>query len=162
MLYIIGSAIYKILEKAHIKERESKYKRRYSLDKSFRCKKINVRFYGEGDIIGGIESYVGHNTAIQVSKGHFVKIGRRTRISHNVRMYTSSTKTGQDFTDRPLKSFFGNIEIGDGVWIGANTVILPGVTIGNNVAIGANSVVTKDVPSNTVYGGVPAKFIKNK
>ncbi|MDN3701890.1 acyltransferase [Vibrio artabrorum] len=162
MLHLIGSAIYRMLEKSYIKERESKYKRRYSLDKSFDCKRVNVRFYGKGDIIGGAESYVGHNTAIQVVDGYHVKIGRRTRISHNVRMYTSSTETNQDFTKRPLKSFFGNIEIGEGVWVGANTVILPGVHIGNNVAIGANSVVTKDIPANTVYGGVPARLIKNK
>ncbi|CDT94444.1 DapH/DapD/GlmU-related protein [Vibrio coralliirubri] len=62
-----------------------------------------------------------------------------------------------------LYDWFSSISsTGEGVWIGANTVILPGVTIGSNVAIGANSVVTKDIPSNTVYGGVPAKFIKNK
>ncbi len=162
MFYYIGAAIYRMLEKAYIKEREAKYKRRYSIDKTFDLKRVNVRFYGKGDIIGGAESYVGHNSAIQAVEGQFVKIGRRTRISHNVRMYTSTTDTQQDFTQRPLKPFFDNIEIGDGVWIGANTVILPGVHIGNNVAIGANSVVTKDIPSNTVYGGVPAKYIKDK
>lgn len=162
MFHTLGAAIYRLLEKSYIKERENKFKRRYSLDKSFDCKRINVRFYGKGDIIGGAESYVGHNTAIQAVDGRYVKLGNRTRVSHNVRMYTSSTETDQIFTERPLKSFFGNIEIGDGVWIGANTVILPGVTIGNNVAIGANSVVTKDIPANTVYGGVPARFIKNK
>ena len=162
MFYMIGSALFRALEKAHIKEKEAKYKRRYSIDSTFDLKRSHVRFYGKGDIIGGAESYVGHNTAIQAMLGYTVKIGRRTRISHNVRMYTSSTETQQDFTQRPLKSYFGNIDIGEGVWIGANTVILPGVTIGSNVAIGANSVVTKDIPSNTVYGGVPARFIKNK
>jgi maltose O-acetyltransferase len=162
MFNLIGSVIYRALEKARINERESKFKRRYSLDKTFDCKRVDVRFYGKGDIIGGAESYVGHRTSIQVSDGYHVKIGSRTRISHNVRMYTTSTETDQDFTQRPLRSFFGNIEIGDGVWIGANTVILPGISIGSNVAIGAGSVVTKDIPANTVYAGVPARFIKNK
>lgn len=45
-------------------------------------------------------------------------------------------------------------------WIGANATILPGVTIGENAIVAAGAVVSKDVPANTVVGGVPAKFIK--
>ena len=45
-------------------------------------------------------------------------------------------------------------------WIGAGATILPGVTIGENAVIAAGAVVSKNVPANTVYGGVPAKFIK--
>ncbi|MBR1647881.1 MAG: sugar O-acetyltransferase [Selenomonadaceae bacterium] len=52
------------------------------------------------------------------------------------------------------------VSIGDDVWIGANVTILPGVTIGNNVVIAAGAVVTKNVPDNSLFGGVPAKFIK--
>ena len=46
-------------------------------------------------------------------------------------------------------------------WIGAGAIVLPGVTVGKNSVVAAGSVVTKDVPANTVVGGVPAKFIKN-
>lgn len=49
------------------------------------------------------------------------------------------------------------VHIGDNVWIGANTVILPGVTIGDNSVIGAGSVVTKDIPANVVAFGNPCK-----
>ena len=52
------------------------------------------------------------------------------------------------------------VRIGNDVWIGGNATILPGVTIGNNVVIAAGAVVTKDVPDNTLIGGVPAKVIK--
>lgn len=45
-------------------------------------------------------------------------------------------------------------------WIGANATILPGVTIGENAIVAAGAVVSKDVPANTIAGGVPAKFIK--
>lgn len=52
------------------------------------------------------------------------------------------------------------ITVGNNVYIGVRSIILPGVTIGDNCIIGAGSVVTKDVPPGTVYAGVPARFIK--
>lgn len=53
------------------------------------------------------------------------------------------------------------IHIKKNAWIGANATILPGVTIGENAVVSAGAVVSKDVPDNTIVGGVPAKFIKN-
>lgn len=52
------------------------------------------------------------------------------------------------------------ITIGKNVWIGSNSTILPGVTIGDGAVIAAGAVVGKDVPENTVVGGVPAKVLK--
>ena len=52
------------------------------------------------------------------------------------------------------------VKIGNKVWIGAHATILPGVTIGDGAVIAAGAVVTKNVPPNTVVGGVPAKIIK--
>lgn len=54
------------------------------------------------------------------------------------------------------------IIIGNNVWIGANSTVLPAVIIGDNVIIGANSVVTKNIPSNSVAVGNPCKVIKQK
>lgn len=53
------------------------------------------------------------------------------------------------------------IHIKKNAWIGANATILPGVTIGENAIVAAGAVVCKDVPGNTIVGGIPAKFIKN-
>jgi acetyltransferase-like isoleucine patch superfamily enzyme len=53
------------------------------------------------------------------------------------------------------------VEIGNNVWIGAGTKILPGVHIGDGAVVGAGAVVTKDVEANTVVVGVPAKYVKN-
>ena len=53
------------------------------------------------------------------------------------------------------------IVIKKNAWIGAASTILPGVTIGENAVIAAGSVVTKNVPNNTMFAGIPAKFIKN-
>ena len=53
------------------------------------------------------------------------------------------------------------IHIGKKVWIGSHVTILPGVTIGDHAIIAAGAVVAKDVPANTVVGGVPAKTLKH-
>ena len=58
------------------------------------------------------------------------------------------------------RNFSLPIVIGDDVWIGANSVILPGVTIGDNSVIGAGSVVTQDIPANSVAYGVPCRVIR--
>jgi acetyltransferase-like isoleucine patch superfamily enzyme len=55
----------------------------------------------------------------------------------------------------------GKIHIKKNAWIGANATILQGVTIGENAVVAAGAVVSKNVPANTVVGGVPAKHIKN-
>ena len=54
-----------------------------------------------------------------------------------------------------------SIHIGKNVWLGAGAIILPGITVGENSIVAAGAVVTKDVPSNTIVGGVPARHIKN-
>jgi acetyltransferase-like isoleucine patch superfamily enzyme len=53
------------------------------------------------------------------------------------------------------------IRIKQNAWIGAGATVLPGVTIGKNAVVAAGAVVSKDVPDNTIVGGVPAKFIKS-
>lgn len=55
--------------------------------------------------------------------------------------------------------FFGKIKIGSNVYIGNNSLIMPGVSIGNNVIVAAGSVVTKSIPSNSIVGGNPAQII---
>jgi len=121
------------------------YFKKYSISKSFRFN-------------GSIGSY----STVQASKNCKVVIGKNTSISHNVRIYTESNFADQDFSVELKTKKYGDVIIGDFVWIGANVFINPGIKIGNNAVIGANSVVTKDIPSNAIYGGVPAKFIKNK
>jgi acetyltransferase-like isoleucine patch superfamily enzyme len=54
-----------------------------------------------------------------------------------------------------------SVHIGKNVWLGAGSIVLPGVTVGENSIVAAGAVVTKDVPANTIVGGVPAKHIKN-
>lgn len=89
--------------------------------------------------------------------GHcwLIEIGDNVTMAPRVHIlaHDASTKTSLNYTK------IGRVSIGDNVFIGAESVVLPGVTIGNNVVIGANSTVTHDVPDNTVVAGTPAKPI---
>lgn len=61
---------------------------------------------------------------------------------------------------RDIAQFNIPVHIGNNVWIGANSVVLPGVTIGENSVIGAGSVVTKDIPANVVAVGNPCRVLR--
>lgn len=87
-----------------------------------------------------------------------ITIGDDVLIGHNVVLATLN----HGFAPEQRKDIHpAPIIIGRNVWIGANATVLPGVTIGDNAIIAAGAVVTKDVPENTVVGGVPAKVIKS-
>lgn len=89
-----------------------------------------------------------------------ITLGDNVHITRDVLFVTHDGGTLL-FRDRvPDLEITKPIVVGDNVYIGVRSVIMPGVTIGDNVIIAAGSVVTKDVPDNCVVGGVPAKFIK--
>ena len=82
-----------------------------------------------------------------------IEIGDNVSLAPRVHIlcHDASTKSYLGYTK------IGRVTIGDHVFIGAGSVVLPGVTIGNNVIIGANSTVTHDIPDNMVYAGTPAR-----
>jgi len=83
-------------------------------------------------------------------------------IGSGVHIYVSNHK--YDMKDENIinqgHSEAKSVVLEEGCWIGANSIILPGVKVGKNSVVGAGSIVTKNVPSSTVYAGNPAKFIK--
>ena len=87
-----------------------------------------------------------------------VTLGDGCQIGHNVVFATLNHGTAPE--DRP-STYPAPIVLGKNVWVGSSSTILQGVTIGDNAIIAAGAVVTKDVPANTIAGGVPAKFIKS-
>lgn len=89
-----------------------------------------------------------------------ITLGDNVHITRDVLFVTHDGGTLL-FRDRvPDLEITKPIVVGNNVYIGVRSIIMPGVTIGNNVIIAAGSVVTKDVPDNSVVGGVPARFIK--
>lgn len=84
-----------------------------------------------------------------------IEIGDNVTMAPRVHIlcHDASTKTFLDYTK------IGRVIIGSNVFIGAESVVLPGVTIGNNVIIGANSTVTHSIPDNSVAVGAPARVI---
>lgn len=138
------------------------FRNNYDISKDFKFNGKGIKFYGKGKIVIGDSSYIGALSTIQASLGYEVRIGKGCQISHNVRMYTQTAIADADFSKKPPPSKYGNIIIGDNCWIGVNVFINPGITIGDNSVVGANSVVTKNIPSNEIWGGVPAKLIREK
>lgn len=80
------------------------------------------------------------------------------QIGHNVVFATLNH--GISAEDR-VHTYPAPIMLGKNVWVGSNSTILQGVTVGDNAIIAAGAVVTKDVPANTIVGGVPAKTIRS-
>ena len=110
--------------------------------------------------------YCDYGSHIEVGKNFFanynctkVKIGDNCQMAPNVTIYTAGHPLHPD-SRNSLYEYGIEVTIGDNVWIGGNTVILPGVHIGNNVVIGAGSVVTKDIPSWSLAAGNPCRVLR--
>jgi acetyltransferase-like isoleucine patch superfamily enzyme len=124
----------------------------YSVIESYSC--INNAV---GNVIIGDHTRVGlHNTVIgPVTIGNHVNLAQGitvTALNHNF------AEKGLRIDEQGVST--NPVTIGDDIWIGANAVVLPGVTIGNHSVVAAGAVVTKDVPPHTLVAGVPAKKIK--
>lgn len=89
-----------------------------------------------------------------------VTIGENVMFAPNVGIYTAGHPLHPDSRNSGYEYGIA-ITIGNNVWVGANTCILPGVTIGDNVVIGAGSVVTKDIPDNALAYGNPCKAVRD-
>ena len=162
LLKKLACKVFSSIHTLHQTLRYSIYRDKYNIDKSFIFNGNDILFYDDGELIIKENSYIGSFSTIQVSKGYKVEIGKHCKISHNVRIYTQTSMADWDFSKEPIPPKYGNIIIGDYVWIGANVFINPGVTIGDNAIIGANSVVTKNILPYTINGGVPSKQIREK
>ncbi len=147
-----GSKIYRSVRMDTPPYRKFSLGRR-SVVESFSC--INNAV---GDVIIGDYTRIGiHNTIIGP-----VVIGSHVNLAQGITV-TALNHNFQDTTKQIDEQGIStkSVVISDDVWIGANAVILPGVTIGHHAVVAAGAVVTNDVPDNCVVAGVPAKIIKD-
>lgn len=120
---------------------------------------VNPPFYCDygSHIEVGKNFFANYNcTIIDVAK---VKIGDNCQMAPNVSIYTAGHPL-HPVSRNSMYEYGISVTIGDNVWIGGNTVIMPGVHIGSNTVIGAGSVVTKDIPDWVVAVGNPCRMIR--
>ena len=109
----------------------------------------------------GKNTYISPKAYIDHHKSYSVEIGDNCYITRDCIILDHT----QEKQGGPLKLWgeieYGKVKIGNNVFIGVKSVIMPGVTIGDNVIIGAMSLVTKNIPSNVIAFGQPAKVFRS-
>ena len=88
-----------------------------------------------------------------------IEIGENCNIAMNVHFINGTHEIGEE-NRRAAQGITKRIVVGAGSWIGADTIIMPGVTIGKGVVIGTGSLVTTDLEDNAIYFGRPARLYK--
>jgi acetyltransferase-like isoleucine patch superfamily enzyme len=167
------------------------YRRKYLTRYGRRLKTDGFSFIGPGVVLEigkqaevklGRWCWIGHGTKIRAHEG-CVEVGAKTVMGQECTISSfQSVKIGRecviadrvmliDFdhgvveVERPIRLqgiYKRDVTVGNNCWIGYGACILRGVTIGDNCIVGTNAVVTKDVPPNSVVGGVPAKLIRKR
>ena len=112
-----------------------------------------------GDVTRTLGDNVYANFNLTLVDDTYIYIGNSVMIGPNVTIATAGHPIAPDLR-RDVAQFNIPVRIGDNVWIGANSVVLPGVTIGENSVIGADSIVTKDIPANVVAVGNPCRVLR--
>ena|SRR5699024_8906399 len=160
-------------EQQEYKMKLFKFNQTNPTEKNERAKLLEEMFadFGENSYIepplhanwGGKHVHIGKNVYANsnltfVDDTH-IYIGDYVMMGPNVVIISGNHPTSINLRKKGLQ-YNQSVTIGDNVWIGTGTQILPGVEIGENSIIGAGSVVTKSIPANVVAAGVPCKIIR--
>ena len=109
------------------------------------------------DVTIGAQSFINYGCILE-GKGA-IHIGKRVQLAVGVALLTSTHEIGGP-EQRAGRLATAPITIGDGAWVGARSLVFPGVTVGAGAIVAAGSVVRQDVEPNTVVGGVPARLLR--
>ncbi len=113
--------------------------------------------HGDGIRLG---EHVFVNANCTFLDGGYITIGRHTLIGPNVQVYTPQHPMDY-IARREPKEYSHPVHIGEDCWVGGGAIICPGVSIGDRCIVGAGSVVTRDIPSDSVAVGNPARVIRS-
>ena len=116
-------------------------------------------FYGRGLVMVGKNSWIGPGCVFYSNDAAPIIIGENCDIAPEVIFVTGSHKINGSGRRAGL-GYVRPISIGDGCWIGVRATILGGVAIGSGSIVAAGAMVTRDVPANSMVGGVPARLIR--
>ena len=119
----------------------------------------SAKISGNGNLSIGVNSWIGHETMIISSSN--VAIGSNVDIAPRVFIGTGTHEIDLTTAGIAGQGISKDINIGDGCWLGAGSIILPGVEIGQRTVVAAGAVVSKSFGSYLLIGGVPAKIIKS-
>jgi acetyltransferase-like isoleucine patch superfamily enzyme len=120
----------------------------------------NVSFRNAERIWIGEGSHIGEHSILWAgNETATIVLGKKCLLAPHVTITASNygIDRGSPVMDQPKRE--ADIRIGDDVWLGANTVVLAGVTIGSGAIVAAGAVVTRDVPADAIVAGVPARVI---
>jgi maltose O-acetyltransferase len=115
-----------------------------------------ARFFDPKGISIGEDTIIGDHVFLDGRA--LLKIGDHVDIASHVQIYNSQ----HDIDSQDFGAIEAPVEIADYVFIGPRAIILPGVKIGRGAVVAAGAVVTNDIPEFEVWGGIPAKFIRER
>lgn len=119
--------------------------------------------YKNSKLIIGENTYIGELNNLRASGG-IISIGANCLISQNVSIIAANhnTEKSSHIREQEWSTNKNGVTIDEDVWVGAGSIILPGVKIGKGAIIAAGSLINKDVEPYTIVGGIPAKKIRDR
>jgi acetyltransferase-like isoleucine patch superfamily enzyme len=115
----------------------------------------------EGEVVIGEKTVLGQECTISAYQR--VRIGEQCVVADRAMFIDFDHSVAE--IERPIRLqgiYKRDVEVGSNVWVGYGACVLRGVRVGDNSIVGSNSVLTRDVPANSVVGGVPAKVIRTR
>lgn len=127
---------------------------RFSSDHVSYARKLGVKVGEDCKLLCNVRKCFGNEP-------YLISIGNHVEVCDSVRFMPHDGGAWVYRNTNPNCAIYSPINVGNNVFIGIHSIILPGVTIGDNVVIGAGAIVTRDLPGGGVYAGVPARRVND-